>query len=63
MTENKNAGQRLQDAAATYIERNKSYGDSYKMHGDLLRALFPKGLQLVTKEDHSGIRLEGQFCQ
>lgn len=34
----------LRNAAATYEERNKTYGDNYKSYGKLLDSLFPKGL-------------------
>jgi hypothetical protein len=39
------------NAAATYAERNKVYGDNYKRVGDVMVALFPKGIVLQTAED------------
>lgn len=41
----------LREAAATYEERNKLYGDNYKRHGWLMKALFPQGLHLKTESD------------
>jgi hypothetical protein len=38
-------------AAETYKERNKQYGDSYLRHAAIMKALFPKGLELNTNED------------
>lgn len=32
----------LKAAAATYEQRNKIYGDSYKEHGKIMSALFPE---------------------
>lgn len=34
----------LEAGAATYRERNKTYGDNYKQFGHLMVALFPDGL-------------------
>ena len=38
-------------AAETYKERNKQYGDSYLRHAAIMKALFPKGVELNTSED------------
>lgn len=53
MKEVPNAGDRLCIAAETYKERNKQYGNSYKMHGKIISALFPDGIKLETVEDHN----------
>lgn len=39
--------------AQTYRERNAAYGDNYKQHGFIMDALFPKGINLVTVQDHN----------
>ena len=43
----KDAGIILDEMADTYRERNKVYGDNFKMVGKLMAVLFPNG---VTKE-------------
>lgn len=42
----------LQDAIDIRIERNAAYGGAYLQHGEVVKALFPDGLQLDTAEDH-----------
>jgi hypothetical protein len=34
----------LQDGAALYAERNKQYGDNYKLNGAMMQLLFPNGI-------------------
>ena len=41
----------LEKALETYRERNKLYGDNYKHFGEVMCALFPKGLRLYTTHD------------
>jgi len=43
--------ERLEIAAKTFVERNKIYGDNYKTHGNVMLALFPDGITLLTSED------------
>lgn len=38
-------------AIETYKARNPVYGDNYKHFGEVMTALFPKGVKLSTKED------------
>ncbi len=38
----------LRSGAATYEDRNKTYGDNYKNFGPVMAAMFPKGLLLRT---------------
>lgn len=45
------ADQLLEEAMTTYRERNKVYGSSYHKHGEVMAALYPKGLTLVTPHD------------
>lgn len=40
----------LRAGAATYEERNKTYGDNYKLSGPTMAILFPKGLPPMTPE-------------
>lgn len=51
MPENSYVGDELRLAAELYDQRNEVYGDTYKEFGDLLHALHPEGITLVTKED------------
>jgi hypothetical protein len=41
----------LQEAANTYRERNKIYGDNYKNVGKVMINLHPNGIELKTDED------------
>ena len=41
----------LEEALRTFKERNKQYGDNYLTHGQVMTALFPKGVKLETVED------------
>lgn len=43
----------LRHAARTYEERNKVYGDTYKIHGYVINALFPAGIRLSGPMDHN----------
>lgn len=43
----------LRDGANTYEERNAIYGDNYKRHGIVMRALFPNGVVLRDTDDHN----------
>lgn len=43
----------LHEAADTYAERNKVYGDTYKKHGEVMKALFPDGIKFDTDDDHN----------
>lgn len=47
----KTAADILAEMADTFRERNKVYGDNYKRVGDVMAALFPEGVMLVTPED------------
>lgn len=41
----------LESAAETYRERGKVYGNNMPVHGDVMKALFPGGIRLVTSDD------------
>jgi len=41
----------LQEAATTFEERNKVYGDNWLRVGEVMMALFPEGITLRTAED------------
>lgn len=43
----------LREMAATFEQRNKIYGDNYKLVGPVMAALFPKGVQLSTPDDYN----------
>lgn len=47
----KKAFEILREAAETYEERNKVYGDNYIKVGGVMEALFPDGLTLKTADD------------
>jgi len=49
----KTVPQLLNQSAKTYAERNAVYGDTYKMHGDVVQALFPDGIEIDNKDDHN----------
>lgn len=43
----------LRQSAQTYEERNKLYGDNYKRFGPVMELLFPKGIELISDDDHN----------
>jgi len=44
-------GGQLKAAGETFIQRNAVYNDNYKRVGQVMRALFPEGVELKTSED------------
>ena len=50
---NKDAAKILEEMAETFRERNKVYGDNYKTVGEVMVALFPKGVNLKTVDDYN----------
>lgn len=42
----------LKKAIKVQEEREKVYGQNYVVHGDVMLALFPDGVNLKTKEEH-----------
>jgi len=53
MENNKTVPEMLREAADTYEERNKVYGDTYKKHGTVMQSLFPDGVSLDCDDDHN----------
>lgn len=51
--ENKIAADYLSEAADTYRERRKVYGDNYLTVGRAMVAFFPDGIKLKTEDDHN----------
>lgn len=47
----KTPDQRLIDAAALFMQRNKQYGDNYRTIGPVLAAMFPDGLHVGGAEE------------
>lgn len=47
----KDAADILATMAETYRERNKIYGDNYKRVGEVMTALFPRGVGLYSVDD------------
>ena len=41
----------MEAALNTFRERNKTYGDNYLQHGEVMTALFPDGIKLNSVED------------
>lgn len=48
---------KLHSLADLFAERNAVYKDNFRMVGKLMVALFPKGITLVTEEDHNKFHL------
>lgn len=44
-------GDVMEEAAKTFKARQAVYGDNYKLAAEALKAFFPNGLELKTKED------------
>lgn len=51
-----NAGDILEEGGKTFKERHKVYGNNFLKVGDMMAAMFPDGLTVVTPEDW--VRLE-----
>lgn len=49
----------LRLAASLFEDRNREYGEAYKIVGDVLEKMFPNGIALNTKEDHVRYHLLG----
>jgi len=47
----------MAEAAETFRERNKVYGDNYKNVGQAMQGFFPNGITLSTPEDHNRFHL------
>jgi len=47
----------LNTSASIYEERNGQYGDAYKKHGHIIKALFPDGIQTSEAIDFTRINL------
>jgi len=43
----------LKEMSVTFKERNKIYGDNYKIVGLVMSALFPDGVRLKTIDDYN----------
>jgi len=43
----------LTEAAKTFEERSKVYGEAYRQHGDVMSALLPEGVELVEALDYN----------
>lgn len=56
----KNVPEMLREAAATYEERNKLYGDNYKNFGKVMVGMFPNGLAVRSESDWNRL---GVFVQ
>jgi len=52
-TMNKNPAKILEEMANTFRERNKVYGDNWKVVGEVMTSLFPNGVVLKTEEDYN----------
>jgi len=59
----------LRTGAATYEERQASYGDNYKHYGDVMSGLFPRGLDVRSKAQWNRLGLVlncvtklGRYC-
>ena len=52
-TMNKSPAKILEEMADTFRERNKVYGDNWKVVGEVMTSLFPNGVVLKTEEDYN----------
>ncbi|MCK5018813.1 MAG: hypothetical protein KAS32_17250 [Candidatus Peribacteraceae bacterium] len=47
----------LAEMAETFKKRHKIYGDNYKQIGEVMKAIFPVGIDLLTPEQHNNFSL------
>jgi len=47
----------MEDAVATFRQRNSAYGGAYLHHGKVLAALFPDGITVNNDQDFSQLML------
>jgi hypothetical protein len=47
----------MMEMAATFRQRNKMYGDNWKVVGVVMKALFPNGMKLETENDFVKLHL------
>lgn len=53
MKKNDFVPKQLESKAALYKQRNAQYGDTYKMQGAILEAMFPNGVSLDGIDDQN----------
>lgn len=51
----------LENGAKTFRQRNAIYGNNFMRHGEVMLALFPNGVKLLTIEDHNRFGLITQI--
>lgn len=47
----------LEEAIDTFNSRNKEYGNAYKNHGNIIKALFPNGVVMQSASDFNKMSL------
>lgn len=57
MNKSKSAADLLSEAADIFRQRHKVYGDNYRKVGKVMADLFPRGVELVTEDDHNRFHL------
>lgn len=45
--------EKLEKAIETFKDRNETYGDNYLVHGKVMQALFPNGVDLRTVKEYN----------
>lgn len=58
----RDAGDVLREALATYYDRRGVYGVAHVKFGDVMAALFPDGITLKTSEDHQLFHMFGHMA-
>ena len=62
-----NGADYMRQALKTFEERNKVYKDTHTMHGNVLKAMFPKGIFLHDAVEHSRYvtfnQIVGKLCR
>lgn len=53
----KNPAERLREAAETYEQKSKEYGNNYKQIGHVMAAMFPAGLTITTPGEWNKLHL------
>lgn len=57
MSKKPNPASNIRQALKTFEQRGKAYGNSYNQYGEVMKVLFPNGIELKTIDDFNRMGL------